>query len=162
MTGLPNRALFNDRLENGLAQAKRHGRALAVMFIDLDKFKNINDTYGHDAGDVVLQTAARRLTANTRGADTVSRYGGDEFLYLVTEIQREEDIAMIADKLMRTLEEPCDIRVKNNLKISVSVKASIGISIFSKNGMTAEILIKSADGAMYQAKETQSGYFFAH
>src|SRR6202044_3678914 len=84
LTGLPNRVLFRDRLEHGIAQAKRHRWILAVMFVDMDNFKSINDTYGHEAGDAVLQTVAKRLAHNARVDDTVSRYGGDEFLYLLT------------------------------------------------------------------------------
>ena len=160
LTGLPNRALFNDRLEHGFAQAKRHGWTLAVMFVDLDDFKIINDSYGHDTGDVVLQTIARRLEENTRGADTVSRHGGDEFLYLLTEIRDEKDIAMIAEKIIKTIQAPCNVSVRD-LNISPSIRASIGISIFPKDGTTADALVKSADKAMYRAKEAKSGYSFA-
>ncbi len=160
LTGLPNRTLFNDRLEHGIAQAKRHGWTLAVMFVDLDKFKRINDTYGHDAGDIVLQTTARRLKENTRGNDTVSRYGGDEFLYLLTEIHDEKDIAMIAEKIIKTIQVPFNVSVPD-LKISPSIGVCIGISIFPKNGTTANTLIKCADEAMYRAKQSKSGYSFA-
>lgn len=160
LTGLPNRALFNDRLEHGIAQAKRHGWILAMMFVDLDKFKRINDTYGHDAGDVVLQTTARRLKESTRGDDTVSRRGGDEFLYLLTGIHDEKDIAMIAEKIIQTIQMPCNVRVRG-LNINPSIGASIGISIFPKNGTTADTLVKRADEAMYRAKENMSGYTFA-
>lgn len=159
LTGLPNRALFNDRLEHGLVQAKRHGRALAVMFVDLDKFKVVNDTYGHDAGDVVLQTAARRLRENTRGGDTVSRHGGDEFLYLLTEARDETNIAMIAQKIIKAIQAPYKVRVRD-LDITPSIGASIGISIFPKDGATADVLIKSADDAMYRAKQSKSGFAF--
>ena len=159
LTGLPNRALFNDRLEHGIAQAKRHGWTLAVMFIDLDKFKSINDTFGHDAGDIVLQTTARRLKENTRGDDTVSRHGGDEFLYLLTEIHDEKDIAMIAEKILKTIQVPCHVSVRD-LKVSPSIGACIGISIFPKNGTTADTLVKRADEAMYRAKQHKSGYSF--
>jgi diguanylate cyclase (GGDEF)-like protein len=160
LTGLPNRALFNDRLEHGIAQAKRHGWTLAVMFVDLDKFKSINDTYGHDAGDIVLQTTARRLKDNTRGDDTVSRHGGDEFLYLLTEIHDEKDIAMIAEKIIKTIQAPCNVTVRG-LKINPSIGACIGISIFPKHGTTADTLVKRADEAMYRAKEHKSRYSFA-
>ena len=160
LTGLPNRALFNNRLEHGFAQAKRHGWTLAVMFMDLDKFKAINDTHGHDAGDGVLRAIAQRLQENTRGEDTVSRIGGDEFLYLLTQTGDEANIAMIAEKLIQAIETPCDISV-GDLSVSLSVKASIGISIFPKDGATAESLVKSADEAMYSAKQAGSGYAFA-
>src|ERR1700687_5715356 len=111
LTGLPNRVLFKDRLEHGIAQAKRHRWILAVMFVDLDKFKNINDTYGHLAGDAVLQTIAERLKHNTRDEDTVSRYGGDEFLYLLTQIREQNDITRIAVKILKAIQAPCDVSV---------------------------------------------------
>lgn len=160
LTGLPNRALFNDRLEHGFAQARRHGWTLAVMFVDLDDFKIINDSYGHDAGDSVLRAIARRLQENTRGGDTVSRHGGDEFLYLQTEIRDEKNIAMIAEKIIRAIQAPCNISVRD-IKINLSIKASIGISIFPKDGTTADTLVKSADQAMYRAKQAKSGHAFA-
>ena len=160
LTGLPNRVLFIDRLEHGIAQAKRHGRILAVMFVDLDEFKSINDTYGHQAGDTVLRTIANRLKHNTREDDTVSRYGGDEFLYLLTQIREQKDIAMIAGKILTAIQEPCNLSVRDDL-VNPCVGASIGISIFPKDGTTAIALIKSADQAMYGAKENKSGYAFA-
>lgn len=160
LTGLPNRALFDDRLEHGLAQAKRHSGTLAVMFIDLDGFKKINDSYGHDAGDSVLQTIAGRLKENTRDDDTVSRYGGDEFLYLLTGIGDEQNIMLIAQKIIKAIQAPCEIRV-GDLNVSTSVDASIGISIFPKDGSTADALVKSADKAMYRAKQAKSRYSFA-
>ena len=159
LTGLPNRALFNDRLEHGLAQARRHGWTLAVMFVDLDKFKNVNDTYGHEAGDIVLQTVARRLTENTRGDDTVSRYGGDEFLYMLTEAPDFANIAMIARKIIRAIQAPCIVKVRD-LEIAPSIGASIGIAIFPKDGATADAVLKTADAAMYRARQSNSGYAF--
>lgn len=160
LTGLPNRLLFNDRLEHGLAQATRHGWTLAVMFVDLDDFKNVNDSHGHDVGDSLLQTIAGRLKEITHDHDTVSRHGGDEFLYLLMEIQEERDISSIAEKIIRAIQAPCDIRVGDSI-IRPSIKASIGISIFPKDGTTADVLIQSADKAMYQAKRDKSGYSFA-
>jgi diguanylate cyclase (GGDEF)-like protein len=160
LTGLPNRVLFNDRLEHGLEQAKRHGRTLAVMFLDLNDFKNINDSYGHDVGDGVLQTVAGRLKENTRGDDTVSRHGGDEFLYLLMEIQGEQDVTLIAQKIIKAIQAPCSVRV-GDINISATVNASIGISIYPKDGTTADTLIKCADKAMYRAKQNRAGYLFA-
>ena len=160
LTGLPNRALFNDRLEHGIAQAKRHRWILAVMFVDLDKFKNINDTYGHLAGDAVLQTIAERLKHNTRDEDTVSRYGGDEFLYLLTQIHEQNDITRIAVKILKAIQAPCNVSV-GDVIVNPCLEASIGISIFPRDGATAQALIKSADEAMYGAKENKSGYAFA-
>jgi diguanylate cyclase (GGDEF)-like protein len=160
LTGLPNRALFNDRLDHGLAQARRHGWTLAVMFVDLDDFKVINDTHGHEAGDTVLRAIAQRLKENTRGDDTVSRHGGDEFLYLLTGIRDEANITKIAEKIVQVVQLPCDISLRERT-LSVRVKASIGISTFPKDGSTAEQLIHSADEAMYRAKQARSGVAFA-
>lgn len=160
LTGLPNRALFNDRLEHGLAQAKRHDRSLAVMFIDLDGFKKINDIYGHDAGDDVLKTIAIRLTASTRDDDTVSRHGGDEFLYLLTEVGSAEDVKAIAEKIIASIQMPLQMTV-DGVKIDADISASIGIALFPKDGSTAHDLIKSADRAMYQAKPGATRYAFA-
>lgn len=160
LTDLPNRALFNDRLEHGFAQSKRHGWILALMFLDLDNFKTINDTYGHEVGDIVLQKTAERLGEDIRGDDTVSRYGGDEFLYLLTGIKNEKHIATIAEKIIKKLQEPCNI-ITNGLNTNLSVNVSIGISIYPKDGTTADWLIKSADQAMYRAKQNKSGYAFS-
>jgi diguanylate cyclase len=160
LTGLPNRVLLNDRLEHGLAQAKRHNRTLAVMFLDLDDFKKINDSHGHDTGDSVLKTIAERLANNTRSDDTMSRHGGDEFLCVLTEVSDEHAVALIAAKLINIILAPCQIRV-HDLTISLSVKASIGISLFPIDGTTADVLIARADKAMYLAKKNGSGYLFA-
>lgn len=160
LTGLPNRALFEDHLALGLAQAKRNGRTLAVMFIDLDGFKNVNDTYGHDAGDAVLRITAQRLLDNTRSGDTLSRFGGDEFLCLLMDIKEEADIAMIAGKIIKAIQAPFNI-VLRNPENQPTVGASIGISIFPEHGTAADALVKSADKAMYRAKRDASGYAFA-
>lgn len=156
LTGLPNRVLFNDRLEHGIEQAKRHGWALAVMFLDLDKFKTINDTYGHAAGDAVLLAVANRLTETTRSDDTISRYGGDEFLYLMMEVNEDQDAAIVAKKIIKAVQTPCDTSAGK-----LKVNTSIGISIYPRDGTTAEALIMNADAAMYRAKENKFGYAFA-
>jgi len=160
LTGLPNRMLFWDRLQHGIAQATRHRWILAVMFVDLDDFKTINDTYGHPAGDAVLQAVATRLRNSTRDADTVSRNGGDEFLCLVNQIRVEGDIAMIAAKILKAIQAPCNLNLRDAI-VNTCMKASIGISVFPRDGATASALIKGADEAMYRAKEDQSGYAFA-
>jgi diguanylate cyclase len=160
LTGLPNRALFNDRLDHGFAQARRHGWTLAVMFLDLDKFKNINDTYGHDIGDVVLRMVAQRLKGVTRDDDSVCRLGGDEFLYLLAEIRDEQDVASIAQKIIKAIQAPFEVTV-HGVATALTVGTSIGISIFPKHGTTVDTLIISADMAMYQAKRRKSGYAFA-
>jgi len=160
LTGMPNRALFNDRLEHGFAQARRHGWTLALMFMDLDDFKTINDRYGHDVGDSVLQTIARRLQDNTRSDDTVSRHGGDEFLYLAMDIKNEANISFMAEKIIKEIQAPFNVSVRD-VDTCLSIKASIGISIFPKHGTDVDTLIASADRAMYRAKQNKSGYSFA-
>lgn len=156
LTGLPNRALFNDRLEHGLAQAKRHGFTLAVMFVDLDGFKAINDLHGHAVGDALLQSVADRLKENTREDDTVSRYGGDEFLYLLMSIDDDTHVLKIAEKIAASIQKPCALSVGD-----VVVKSSIGISLYPKDGTSAADLIENADKAMYRAKRAKLDYAFA-
>jgi diguanylate cyclase len=155
LTGLPNRALLDDRLEHGLAQARRHARNLAVMFIDLDGFKTVNDTHGHGVGDAVLKTIAARLMASTRDEDTVSRQGGDEFLYVLTEVDNAQGLTQIAEKLLAAIQMPCSLLV-DAVQVDVRVSASIGIAVFPQHGATAQDLIRSADKAMYRAKAGQT------
>jgi diguanylate cyclase (GGDEF)-like protein len=156
LTGLPNRSLFNDRLEHAIAQAKRYNWTLAVMFLDLDKFKEINDKHGHGAGDILLKTISKRLLDITREDDTVSRHGGDEFLYLLMQIESKSDIDLIANKIIDSIRLPCRIEEQN-----IVINPSIGISIYPKDGNSSEELIKSADKAMYQAKHEKSGLSYA-
>lgn len=143
LTGLANRSLFNDRLEHGLAQARRHGLTLAVFFLDLNGFKAINDQHGHDAGDAVLQTVADRLKENTRDDDTVSRIGGDEFLVLVMGVRDKQSVSHLAQKIASHIQAPCQLFVGQ-----VSIKLSIGIARFPQDGDSAEALVKQADTAM--------------
>lgn len=157
LTGLPNRALFNDRLEHGLAHAKRNEISLVVMFVDLDNFKSINDTHGHDVGDIVLKTIAGRIKQSSRDEDTVCRHGGDEFLYMLVEVRSERDISPIAEKIIAMVKLPCDIRIRD-INISLVIHPSIGIAVFPADGMTADSLIANADKAMYHAKQNRSGY----
>jgi len=159
LTSLPNRVLFNDRLEHGLAQAKRHDWTIAVMFIDLDAFKAINDTHGHEVGDKVLKTIASRLQKMTREDDTVSRHGGDEFLYLLSELKSTADAAAIARKIIQSLSQPCD--VLGGEIPGLSVKPSIGIALCPGDAVTADDLVKCADKAMYRAKRDRSGFAFS-
>ncbi|CCE24256.1 GGDEF domain-containing protein [Methylotuvimicrobium alcaliphilum] len=156
LTGLPNRELFVNRLEHGLAQAKRHGWNLAVMFVDINNFKDINDTHGHEIGDAVLKIIAQRLEQGTREVDTVSRYGGDEFLYLLMEFGDINDVKIIAEKITNVIAVPCQLSIGELI-----IKPSIGISICPKDGITVFDLIKRADEAMYVAKRTKSSYAFA-
>lgn len=151
LTSLPNRALFNDRLEHGLAQARRHGWMIAVMFIDLDDFKNINDTHGHATGDQLLQVVANRLKGAMRADDTVSRHGGDEFLYLLMELKHEADAVRVSEKVSKMISEPCALTV-DGIVVNAVVRPSIGIAIFPRDGQSGDALIKSADSAMYRAK----------
>jgi diguanylate cyclase (GGDEF)-like protein len=156
VTGLPNRSLFNDRLEIALAQAKRHQRRLAVMFIDLNKFKGVNDSHGHDAGDKVLKIVSERLQASVRGDDTVGRRGGDEFVYLMLEVKKTSDVENAAGKILDTIAQSCEFD-----GLTLSVKASIGIALYPQDGESADALLRNADGAMYEAKQSNSGYRFA-
>ena len=160
LTGLPNRALFKDRLKHGMAQAERHGWNIALMFMDLDAFKQINDTHGHGAGDCVLQLIAQRLKQSSRADDTVCRYGGDEFLYLLVEAGNVQAVSAIAQKMIKVIGLPCEVSAGDKT-MSLSVTASIGIAMFPKDGGTAEALVKSADAAMYRAKADKPGYAFA-
>ncbi len=155
VTGLPNRNLFNDRLRNALSQARRHAWRLAVMFIDLDKFKSINDSYGHDAGDKVLKIVSERLQTLVRDADTVGRQGGDEFLYLMLEVKTDADAALAAGKIIESIAQPCEFD-----GLTLSVKPSIGIAFYPEDGRSALVLVKNADSAMYAAKQSDKGYCF--
>jgi diguanylate cyclase (GGDEF)-like protein len=160
LTGLPNRMLFHDRLENAIAQATRHGWTLAVMFVDLNEFKTINDTHGHLVGDAVLKSIAHRLAQTMRHEDTVCRYGGDEFLCLLTPTPEQTQIAMIAAKILEGIKVPCDVSGRYGL-VNLRVEGSIGISVFPKDGASAAELIRRADEAMYVAKADKSGLAFA-
>lgn len=148
LTNLPNRVLLNDRISQAIAVAERRTSHLAVLFLDLDNFKQINDTRGHGIGDRLLQSVAQRLTACVRRSDTVSRQGGDEFVVLLTEDNFAEDAALTAEKILTAM-APAHVLEGQQLVVT----ASIGISTYPADGLTAEDLIKHADSAMYQAKE---------
>lgn len=148
LTNLPNRILLNDRIAQAIALAKRTGTQLALLFLDLDNFKNINDSLGHATGDELLQSVAQRLSDCVRGSDTVSRQGGDEFVILLVGGKYNEDAASTADKISNVLARP-HVVAKSDLYITTS----IGISIYPGDGLDAETLIKSADTAMYSAKD---------
>lgn len=152
LTGLPNRLSFEQGLNHGLIQAKRHGWGLAVLFIDIDKFKIINDFYGHDLGDQVLRMVASRLKSSLRGEDFVSRWGGDEFVCLLFEVKQEADVTRLAERMINRIAEPCEFN-----GTTLSIRASIGIAIYPADGETADILFKNADTAMYKAKGTKKG-----
>ena len=147
LTNLPNRLVMLDRLTQGIAMAKRAGRRLAVLFIDLDDFKQINDTLGHATGDEVLKQVAQRLSSAVRDADTVSRHGGDEFLILLPELFDRSNAAAVADNVITSLATP--MRLGEHV---MRMGVSIGISIYPDDGDEAEVLIQLADAAMYHAK----------
>ncbi len=148
LTDLPNRVLFNDRLTQAISLAERQGKQLAVMFVDLDHFKMINDSLGHDVGDKLLQSVAGRLMACIRRSDTVSRLGGDEFVVLLSQVEHAEDAAFSARKILRALTAPHSIDNKN-----LDINVSIGVSTYPSDGQDAEGLINRADNAMYEAKQ---------
>ncbi|MDO8893716.1 MAG: GGDEF domain-containing protein [Nitrosomonas sp.] len=150
LTGLPNRVSFEQGLDHGLIQAKRHNWRLAVLFIDVDKFKNINDSYGHDLGDQVLLMVANRLKSFVRDEDIVSRWGGDEFVCLLFEVKQEADVTRLAEKMISRIDEACEFD-----GIILSIRVSIGIAIYPADGDTADSLFKNADTAMYKAKGTE-------
>jgi diguanylate cyclase (GGDEF)-like protein/PAS domain S-box-containing protein len=157
LTGLPNRMLLNDRLTQAIALAPRHDKKVAVLFLDLDGFKHINDSLGHAIGDKLLQSIAKRLVECVRSSDTVSRQGGDEFVVLLSEIEYSEDPAITARRMLEAVAEPHPIDHHD-----LHVTASIGVSVCPEDGSDAATLIKNADTAMYQAKENgrQSYQFF--
>ena len=148
LTGLPNRLLFNDRLNVAVAQAHRQQQRLGILFLDLDRFKVINDSLGHSLGDRLLQAVAERLEAGVREGDTVARLGGDEFILLLPGIARAEDIAKVAEKILDSLRLPFRLEGRD-----LFVTASIGLSLYPEDGLDGETLVKNADIAMYRAKE---------
>jgi diguanylate cyclase len=149
LTNLPNRALLQDRLGQAIELAHRQGRRLAVMFMDLDQFKHINDSLGHAVGDQLLQSVARRVVGCVRHSDTVSRQGGDEFILLLPYIEHAEDAALSAQKVLAALAAPHHVGGHH-----LHIGASVGISIYPDDGQDEETLIKGADAAMYDAKDS--------
>lgn len=154
LTQLPNRMLLLDRFSHAIANAKRRRDRLALLFVDLNKFKQINDTLGHDAGDEALKHVAQCLTDAVRESDTVSRHGGDEFLVLLAEVSQIADVVLIANKILTALAVPWMVGSKE-----VQVGASIGISVYPDDGDNADTLIHRADTAMYRAKRQGLGGF---
>jgi diguanylate cyclase (GGDEF)-like protein len=156
LTHLPNQRLFKDRLEMAITHSKRHGGMVGVMFIDLDRFKIVNDTHGHAAGDELLKNVAHRLRHCIRAVDTLARKGGDEFTVLLPDLMRAEDAALIAEKIMRELDIPFSV-----VGQKFHVSASIGIAIVPRDGESIDTLLKSADIAMYRVKASgKNGYRF--
>ncbi len=154
LTGLPNRMLFDDRLSLALAHAHRRGEMLAVVFLDLDRFKTINDTLGHAVGDELLQSAAQRLKSCLRSGDTIARWGGDEFTLLLPQITCVQDAAKIAEKILVTLRTPFQLK-----EHELHITTSIGVALAPYDGEDAETLLKKADTAMYHAKQKGKNNF---
>jgi len=157
LTGLPKRALFFDRIGQALAHAKRIDTGFALMFVDLDSFKDINDTYGHDCGDLLLQETARRLEGCIRDSDTVARMGGDEFAVMLLDVATPGQIHQVADKMLALIAAPFLLK-----GAECHVGVSIGISIFPQDGDAVDTLLNMADMAMYRVKQdTKNNYAFA-
>lgn len=154
LTGLPNRALFMDRLKLAILQAQRNPHPMAVMFIDLDDFKKVNDAYGHRVGDALLKAIGKRLRDSLRRSDTVARIGGDEFVVLLPDIRKHEDAALVACHLLEQLSLPYEVEGR-----TFEVSGSIGIALYPDHGTDPETLLMIADKAMYEAKSRRRGYW---
>ncbi len=148
LTGLPNRLLFNDRMDTIIREATRNGECFAVLFVDLDRFKAINDTYGHAAGDQVLRMVTQRLCGSIRASDTVARYAGDEFTIVLRHIVKNDDVLRVAEKIVQVMEAPLYLDDGTELQVT----ASMGVSFFPDDAGDAQTLLKHADEAMYSAK----------
>ena len=157
LTDLPNRALLLDRFAHAIASAKRRGTRVALLFLDLDSFKQINDTFGHAVGDEALKVVARCLASSVRETDTVSRHGGDEFVILLPEVSRPADAVQVAEKVIESLRTPT--RIDGH---EIVLSASIGISLYPDDGVDANMLIDRADAAMYLAKRHELGRYVFH
>ena len=157
LTGLPNRLLLNDRLGRATALARRHRSSFAVLFVDVDHFKHVNDTLGHAIGDQLLQSVARRLVACVRSSDTVSRQGGDEFVVLLPELARGEEAALSAQKILEAMSRPQHMDGH-----ALQVTVSIGIGVFPQDGADPEMLLRSADVALFDAKAAGRGVYRFH
>ena len=161
LTGLPNRRLLDDRLEQAMAASQRNKEYAALMFLDLDNFKSINDQYGHAMGDRLLVEVAHRLSSCVRGLDTVARFGGDEFVVLLSELNQDKSVSrteagIVADKILAALSDPyrLSLRLKDHeITAEHHCTASIGVVLFTDHENSCEDLIKHADIAMYQAKD---------
>lgn len=154
LTDLPNRSLMMDRLDKAISRAHRDNKKCAVLFIDLDGFKPINDTLGHDMGDVLLREAANRLEASIRETDTAARFGGDEFVLILTDLNKVDDVPPVAKKVLEALSNPVDLNGTPAI-----VGASIGIAMYPDHGLNAEDLLKQADIAMYTVKEGGKNHY---
>ena len=157
VTGLPNRSLFMDRLNVALLQAQREKIQIAVLFIDLDGFKAVNDRLGHEAGDMILHQVAVRLVARVRASDTVARYGGDEFTMILNHVTNAQDVGKVAQSIVDELTRPFTAK-----RETVMIGASVGVALYPENASTAEDLIRISDKAMYDVKHSgKRGYRLA-
>ncbi|MGA8004537.1 MAG: diguanylate cyclase [Burkholderiales bacterium] len=157
LTGLPNRLLFNDRLAQSIRLARRDNRKFALLFLDLDKFKQVNDEFGHDAGDELLQQVAAMIRRELRDSDTVARVGGDEFTVILPDVARPEDAEIVARKIVAALSAPIRLERKGR---SVEIGSSIGVALYPSDAADADALVSAADAAMYEAKQAGRDYVF--
>jgi diguanylate cyclase (GGDEF)-like protein len=157
LTGLPNRRLLTDRLTQAIERSKRVNNLLAVCFMDLDGFKQVNDTLGHDAGDEVLRVVAKRLTQTLRGADTVARLGGDEFVLLLGDLSLAQEATVLLERVLREVSQPIDLPARQ-----IQVGISIGFTLYPDDAVGPEDLLKHADVALYQAKTNGKGRIWTY
>ena len=150
LTRLPNRTLFYDRIHSAMARAKRNKGIFSLLYLDLDKFKAVNDNYGHNIGDLLLEQASRRLEHCVRECDTVARFGGDEFVILLENIDRAEQSTSVSDKIFASLSQPFTLA-----EHSLTISPSIGVAHFPQHGNNEKDLLRHADAAMYQNKKQQ-------
>ncbi len=155
LTGLPTRKIFIDKMLKHINNSKQNKYKTAILFMDLNKFKPVNDIYGHEAGDIVLQEVSKRIKDSLRTVDTIARFGGDEFVIALTGLQAGIHASLGAKRILKLIDKPINIG-----ETEVSVSGSIGISIFPEDGDTIDELIKKADEAMYNAKNKKTGYSF--
>ncbi|NJL46155.1 MAG: GGDEF domain-containing protein [Leptolyngbyaceae cyanobacterium SM2_3_12] len=155
LTGLPNRALFNDRFNHALAVAQRRQEMMAVVFLDIDRYKGINDTFGHAVGDRVLQELAHRIQHCLRNQDTVARWGGDEFTLILNPVESTQAAAQVVERMIASLQSPFEIQ-----GYSLQVRASFGVALFPQASDNPDTLLRYADIALYQAKNEGNGYQF--
>jgi len=159
LTGLPNRSLFNDRLIMAIAHAERFDEKIAVMMLDLDKFKDVNDTFGHSVGDLLLRAIAEKLIRQIRKGDTVARMGGDEFMLIFADLKQTDDVNTITEKILEDFQ--AHVTINNHI---ISITTSIGIAVYPDHGGDVDTLVKNADIAMYEAKKAgENQYqFYTH
>jgi diguanylate cyclase (GGDEF)-like protein len=151
LTGLPNRLLFKDRLDQAIGLARRHSAKFGLLYLDLDKFKPVNDTLGHSAGDELLKGVATRIRGQLRESDTVARVGGDEFIVILHDVQWREDAEVVARKIIAALAAPFRLGPRQQ---NVAIGASIGVAMYPADAQGADALVKAADAAMYCAKQS--------